>query len=77
MIESKQAMFRLGYSRLPHKAPIQQELTENRIIITNAQGVELQILVQEDGSFKVYLDNVNFIPLASNHFLLVSKRYRG
>ena len=73
----KEATFILGYN-LPHERELErQNLKDNRIVITNVQGVELQITVKDDGSFEVYLDDMNFLPSASNHALLVSKRYRG
>ena len=74
MIKNKQATFRIGYKLGSEET--YTELKDNRIIIKTAQGKELKVLVQEDGSFIISLDNMNFIPIASNHATLVSKRYR-
>ena len=54
------------------------ELKDKRVSIVNQKGEELLIRVEDDGTFSLWLDtSLSIKPRASNHILLVSKRYRG
>ena len=54
------------------------ELKDNRVLIVNQEGKELWIRVEDDGTFSLLFDtSMTIKPHASNHILLVSKRYRG
>ncbi len=66
-------MYRTGYEILSeHK----RELQSGRIVITNQFGEELQIVVEDDGTFEVYMDDIAVQSYASNHIALRSIRYR-